>query len=105
MTCVLVPIWVFACLWPDVLPARNSAALSLTIHNASSSHYTLTVMTVVAVIFTPIVIAYQAWTYWVFRARVGLASVGGADDSALSKLRNQALKTIESDHHEPLATP
>ena len=49
---------------------------SLTVHNASSSHYTLVVMTVVALIFTPIVLAYQAWTYWVFRARVGVASVG-----------------------------
>ena len=64
------PVWVFASLWPDVIPARNHAAWSLTVHNASSNHYALVVMTVVAVIFTPIVIAYQAWAYWVFRARV-----------------------------------
>jgi cytochrome d ubiquinol oxidase subunit II len=66
----LVPIWAFAALWPDVLPARNDASLSLTVHNASSTHYTLVVMTVVALIFTPAVVAYQAWAYWVFRARV-----------------------------------
>jgi cytochrome d ubiquinol oxidase subunit II len=105
LVCLLVPVWVFACLWPDVLPARNSSALSLTIHNASSSHYTLTVMTVVAVIFTPIVIGYQAWTYWVFRARVGAATVAGVDESALGKLRQKALETIDTDHHEPLAAP
>jgi cytochrome d ubiquinol oxidase subunit II len=45
-------------------------AWSLTIYNASSSPYTLQVMTVVALIFTPIVLAYQAWTYWVFRKRI-----------------------------------
>ena len=74
--CVLVPVWVFACLWPDVLPDRTSPALSLTVHNASSSHYTLVVMTIVALLFTPIVLAYQAWTYWVFRARIGAGTVG-----------------------------
>jgi cytochrome d ubiquinol oxidase subunit II len=93
--CALVPIWVFACLWPDVLPDRGNAALSLTVHNASSSHYTLAVMTVVAVIFTPIVLVYQAWTYWVFRARIGAATVGGIDHAGdsprlVDKLRQKA---------------
>ncbi|HVN50349.1 MAG TPA: cytochrome d ubiquinol oxidase subunit II [Acidimicrobiales bacterium] len=67
---VLVPVFVFASLWPDVLPARNNPAWSLTVRNASSSHYTLKVMTVVALIMTPVVLGYQIWTYWVFRARV-----------------------------------
>jgi cytochrome d ubiquinol oxidase subunit II len=69
------PVWVFASLWPNVIPARNDPAWSLTVHNASSNHYALVVMTVVAVIFTPVVIAYQAWTYWVFRARVNDGTV------------------------------
>jgi cytochrome d ubiquinol oxidase subunit II len=73
----LLPVWVFAALYPDVLPARNGAALSLTLTNASSSHYTLVVMTVVAAIFLPVVLAYTAWTYWVFRARVTGDSVVG----------------------------
>jgi cytochrome d ubiquinol oxidase subunit II len=96
LVCLLLPIWVFACLWPDVLPDRGSAALSLTVHNASSSHYTLAVMTVVAVIFTPIVLAYQAWTYWVFRARIGVASVGphGYGDSAVDRIRHKAAQTV-----------
>jgi cytochrome d ubiquinol oxidase subunit II len=72
----LIPVWTFAALWPDVLPARNNAALSLTVHNASSSPYTLKVMTVVALVFTPIVLVYQAWTYWIFRARVTGETVG-----------------------------
>jgi cytochrome bd ubiquinol oxidase subunit II len=74
---LLVPVWAFACLWPDVLPARNNSAYSLTVHNASSSDYTLKVMTVVALIMTPIVLVYQGWSYWVFRARVTGESVGG----------------------------
>ena len=41
------------------------------VQRASSTNYTLTVMTVVAVVFVPIVLLYQAWTYWVFRARLG----------------------------------
>jgi cytochrome d ubiquinol oxidase subunit II len=106
IACVLVPMYVFACLWPDVLPARNSAALSLTVHNASSSHYTLVVMTVVALIFTPIVLAYQAWTYWIFRARVGIASVGGDGYGAspVDKVRQRAAEAA-SPHTPSSGTP
>jgi cytochrome d ubiquinol oxidase subunit II len=43
---------------------------SLTIYNASSTPYTLRIMSVVALVFVPIVLAYQAWTYWVFRHRI-----------------------------------
>ena len=71
ITLLLAVATLFGDLWPNVLPSTTSAAYSLTVHNASSSHYTLTVMTWVALIFTPVVLAYQAWTYWVFRHRVG----------------------------------
>jgi cytochrome d ubiquinol oxidase subunit II len=103
VVCLLVPVWLFACLWPDVLPARNSAALSLTVHNASSSHYTLVVMTVVALIFTPIVLAYQAWTYWVFRARIGAASLGadGHGGSTVDRLRHKAAEVAAPDSDRP----
>ncbi|MBS2961514.1 cytochrome d ubiquinol oxidase subunit II [Actinocrinis puniceicyclus] len=60
----------FLALHPAVMPSTTSAAYSLTVTNASSSHYTLTVMSWVALAFTPLVLLYQAWTYWVFRARV-----------------------------------
>lgn len=60
----------FLALHPDVMPSSTNPAFSLTVANASSSHYTLTVMSWVALIFTPLVLLYQGWTYWVFRARV-----------------------------------
>jgi cytochrome d ubiquinol oxidase subunit II len=66
----LVVTTIFLNLYPRVLISSLDPAWSLTITNASSSSYTLGVMTVVALIFTPIVLAYQAWTYWVFRHRV-----------------------------------
>ncbi|NUW44218.1 cytochrome d ubiquinol oxidase subunit II [Nonomuraea rhodomycinica] len=59
----------FTSLWPDVMPALDPAN-SLTVANAASSPYTLTVMTWVAAVCTPVVLAYQAWTYWVFRRRL-----------------------------------
>ena len=60
----------FGSLFPDVLPSTTDDAFSLTIANTSSSHYTLTVMTWAAVFITPVVIGYQAWSYWVFRKRI-----------------------------------
>jgi cytochrome d ubiquinol oxidase subunit II len=60
----------FAALFPDVMPASNDPANSLTIANASSTEYTLTVMSWTALIFLPLILAYQAWTYWVFRKRI-----------------------------------
>ena len=50
---------------------------SLTVDNASSSHYTLTVMTVVALILVPVVLLYQGWTYYVFRHRLTGEEVEG----------------------------
>ncbi|HSZ68885.1 MAG TPA: cytochrome d ubiquinol oxidase subunit II [Solirubrobacteraceae bacterium] len=61
----------FVCLFPDALPATNGRLFSLTLAGASASHYSQTVMTVVAIVFLPIVLLYQGWTYWVFRHRLG----------------------------------
>ena len=60
----------FTALFPRVMVSSTSPGLSLTIWNTASAHQTLLVMTVVAAIFTPFVLAYQAWTYWVFRQRL-----------------------------------
>jgi len=60
----------FMIMYPRVMISTLNPDWSLTIYNASSSPYTLQVMTIVALIFTPIVLAYQGWTYWVFRKRV-----------------------------------
>jgi cytochrome d ubiquinol oxidase subunit II len=57
-------------LYPNLVPSTLNPAWSVTIYNASSSHYTLVIMTWAAAIFAPLVIAYQAWTYWVFRQRI-----------------------------------
>ena len=65
----------FAALFPNVFPSSIDPAFSLTIENASSSQYTLTVMTWVAVIMIPLVLIYQGWTYWVFRNRVSRKSI------------------------------
>jgi len=68
----------FFALFPDVMPASNDPANSLTIENASSSAYTLTIMSWVALIFLPLILAYQGWTYWVFRKRVTRAQIAEA---------------------------
>jgi cytochrome d ubiquinol oxidase subunit II len=65
----------FGALYPNVMPSTISDAYSLTIHNASSSQYTLRIMTWVAAIFTPFVLLYQGWTYWVFRKRIGVSDI------------------------------
>ncbi|GAB3251304.1 cytochrome d ubiquinol oxidase subunit II [Nocardioides dilutus] len=62
----------FLGLFPDVMPTSLSDGLGLTTTNASATDYTLKIMTVVAVIFTPVVLAYQAWSYWVFRKRIAV---------------------------------
>ena len=60
----------FLIMFPRVMISSLDPAWSLTIDNAASSPYTLTVMTIVALIFVPIVLLYQGWTYWVFRKRL-----------------------------------
>jgi cytochrome d ubiquinol oxidase subunit II len=77
-TVAFAVISLFLSLFPDVMPASNDPANSLTITNASSSAYTLQVMTWVALIALPLILAYQGWTYWVFRRRVTRAHIEGA---------------------------
>ncbi|WP_431771968.1 cytochrome d ubiquinol oxidase subunit II [Streptomyces cucumeris] len=61
----------FLALFPDVMPSSLDPRWSLTAANAASSPYTLKIMTWVAVFMAPLIMAYQAWTYWVFRKRIG----------------------------------
>ena len=60
----------FISLYPHVMVSSTAAANSLTVSNSASGHYALTVMTVVAVIFVPLILIYQGWSYHVFRSRV-----------------------------------
>ncbi len=70
LTIALAVAALFLHLYPNVMPSSTDAAYNLTVSNASSTDYTLSIMTVVAVIFTPLVLLYQGWTYWVFRKRI-----------------------------------
>ncbi len=71
----------FGALYPDVLPSTVDSANSLTIADTASSPYTLTVMTWVAAFGTPAVLAYQGWTYWVFRKRISTTHIPKAHTS------------------------
>jgi cytochrome d ubiquinol oxidase subunit II len=71
LTITFSTLTIFMALYPRVIVSSLNSAWSLTIYNASSSPYTLMVMSIVALIFVPIVLAYQGWTYWVFRQRIG----------------------------------
>ncbi|CFX01203.1 Cytochrome d ubiquinol oxidase, subunit II [Syntrophomonas zehnderi OL-4] len=72
LTIVFTVITIFTGLFPRVMVSSLEPAWNLTIYNAASGFNTLKVMTVVAVILVPIVLAYQAWAYWTFRHRVSV---------------------------------
>ncbi|WP_347976399.1 cytochrome d ubiquinol oxidase subunit II [Microbacterium sp. ProA8] len=69
-TIVSAVLAVWFALFPFVMPSTGDPAGSLTIENASSTDYTLTIMSWAALIFLPLVLAYQGWTYWIFRKRI-----------------------------------
>lgn len=95
----LVAVWLTA-LYPNALPSTTNRAYDLTLSAAASHHYTLLVMTIVAAIFTPIVLAYQAWSYWVFRRRLG------RDDFTRPLTANEVLEHRKDGHRdEPPAAP
>jgi cytochrome d ubiquinol oxidase subunit II len=76
----------FYALYPRVMPSSISPEFDLTITNASSTPYTLKVMTVVAVVMTPLVLIYQGWTYWVFRKRVSASQITNPEVGMLDKV-------------------
>ncbi len=61
---------IFIDLYPSVMVSSTSAAYNLSVNNSASGHYALVVMTIVVVLFLPLVLAYQGWSFYVFRARV-----------------------------------
>jgi cytochrome d ubiquinol oxidase subunit II len=74
LTVAFTLLTLFIGLYPRVMVSSLNEAWSLTIYNASSSPYTLRVMTIVTLTLLPFVLAYQAWSYWVFRKRIGAGS-------------------------------
>ena len=74
LTLVGTVAFLFGGLFPRVMPSSMGSQFDLTIYNAASSPYTLRIMSIVALIFIPLVLLYQGWSYWVFRKRVTLDS-------------------------------
>lgn len=78
LTIVAAVAMLFLTLFPNVMPSSLNAEWSLTVTNASSTPYTLKIMTWCAGIATPLVLLYQGWTYWVFRKRIGTHHIADA---------------------------
>ncbi|MEV7136786.1 cytochrome d ubiquinol oxidase subunit II [Streptomyces tauricus] len=78
LTIIAAVAMLFLTLFPNVMPSSLNDEWSLTVTNASSSPYTLKIMTWCAVIATPVVMLYQGWTYWVFRKRIGTQHIADA---------------------------
>ncbi|WP_405571093.1 cytochrome d ubiquinol oxidase subunit II [Streptomyces sp. NBC_01167] len=78
VTIVAAVAMLFLTLFPNVMPSSLQEEWSLTVTNASSSPYTLKIMTWCAGIATPLVLLYQGWTYWVFRKRIGTQHIADA---------------------------
>ena len=67
---ILTQIAFFTLMFPRVMISSTNPAYNLTIYNASSSQYTLTIMSIIALVFVPVVLIYQGWTYYIFRKRI-----------------------------------
>ncbi|HYQ37193.1 MAG TPA: cytochrome d ubiquinol oxidase subunit II, partial [Mycobacterium sp.] len=65
-----VVVLLFGSLYPNLVPSTLNPQWSVTIYNASSTPYTLKIMTWVTAIMAPLTMVYQAWSYWVFRQRI-----------------------------------
>ena len=88
LTLGLTVVTLFSALYPNVMPSSLSPEATLDIFNASSTPYTLKVMTYVAVALTPIVLVYQGWTYWVFRKRVSADQIPSPEIGVLDKIHS-----------------
>ncbi|WP_432000438.1 cytochrome d ubiquinol oxidase subunit II [Streptomyces sioyaensis] len=78
VTIVAAVSMLFLTLFPNVMPSTLNASWSLTVGNASSSPYTLKILTWGAGFAAPLVMLYQGWTYWVFRKRIGTQHLADA---------------------------
>jgi cytochrome d ubiquinol oxidase subunit II len=85
ITLALAVVSLFGVLYPNVMPNIDRTQVGLTITNASSTDYTLKIMTIVAIVFTPIVLVYQAWTYWVFRKRLSAEQIPSPEAGTLGE--------------------
>ena len=86
---------IFSAAYPVVLPSTLNPLWNLTVENASSSGYTLRLMSIVAAVGVPLVLAYQAWTYWIFRKRISVAHLPEPHDFAPAVGHDGAQQTSE----------
>jgi cytochrome bd ubiquinol oxidase subunit II len=70
-----VVVLLFGVMYPNLLPSTLNPEWSVTIYNGSSTAYTLKIMTWASLTLLPLVIGYQAWTYWVFRRRISAEAI------------------------------
>ena len=104
LTIALAVAGLFVSLFPEVMPSSTDPAFSLTTTSAASTDYTLGIMTWVAVLFTPVVLAYQGWSFHVFRKRIGVQHIPPAElvgeerdgDGAAAPAR-EAMATVAGD--------
>ncbi len=98
-----VVVLLFGAMYPYLVPSTLDPRWSLTVSNASSNPYTLKVMTWAAALFAPLVVAYQGWTYWVFRQRISAdripPSIGLARRIRLSPVEGSAGPAFRPDVH------
>lgn len=87
LTLVFTVLTLFKALYPNVMPSSIDPSSSLNIFNASSTPYTLKVMTYVAVVLTPVVLIYQGWTYWIFRKRINASQIANPESGVLDQVR------------------
>ncbi|TCJ96708.1 cytochrome d ubiquinol oxidase subunit II [Nocardia alba] len=85
LTIAAATILLVGSLYPNVMPSTIDPAFDLNIDNASSSRYTLQVMSWAAILCTPVVLIYQGWTYWVFRKRLTVEQIPEPTGLPLSK--------------------
>jgi len=78
---------IFVDLYPNVMISSTNKAYSLTVHNVASTPYSLKAMTVVVIVFLPLVLVYQAWTYYVFRKRVSVSDFQAPPTAAVPEPR------------------
>ena len=91
----------FVDLFPHTMVSSTSSRLRHDAQRSSSSHYTLAVMTVVAVLLVPVVLLYQGWTYWVFRQRVSAEDFGEVRDAARPDRQGKRREPGESPRGRP----
>lgn len=75
VTIVAAVLALWFALFPNVMPSSTDPAYNMTIENSSSTDYTLTIMSWAALVFLPLVLLYQGWTYWIFRKRVSRSRI------------------------------